>query len=146
MKQQIVILKMKSGLEVVGSLILDQSKDYNSISIQNPLQIIYKNIPGYSFPIISLKHYILFAVDNARVAFRKADITNVVPARPSFVKFYVTNVNKKELITDVDQQLESLSFYDTPEEERSVEDKAKRKQANYRHILELFDETGRKPN
>lgn len=146
MKEAIVILKLKGGMEVVGSLVVDQPKSFESIVLRTPLQIIYKMIPGYSFPLISLKHYMIFAEDNAKISFRKVDIANIVRARPAFVKFYRVSVNKKEILDDVDYQLDTLSFYDTPEHERTKEDKEKKKQSGYRQILENFDRTGRKPN
>lgn len=138
----IVIVKLKNGTELVGDLVAVYP---TQIELTAPLMINYQVLPGYKFPIVSFKQFIMFAEDGTRVPLEKRDIATLVPARKSFASFYMSSL-KTTNMKSFDKVFDEIVDENTPEVEKSDEEKQKAKEARNARLLEAFDVTGEKPN
>lgn len=135
----ICILKLKNGTELVGDIVSDS---LDKITINSPLQIDYKYMPGNMFPIILLKAFILLAKDNVQVVFDKAEVFAVVPARESFAKYYNIVSSSHDDMKIYDKALNNLVYQTMPVSK--IPDMEK--QSLFRSILENYSVTGVKLN
>lgn len=107
----ITIIKLNSGLEVVGNL------DYESndfLVLSKPLQINYRYFVGPS-PSVSFIRYIMFG-DSHNITFQKQHIITKVLARDSFKAVYETHAkyyyDEHEKIIDAELELHKKETQD----------------------------------
>ena len=99
----LTILKLINGMEVVGQVVESTTK---SITIDNPIQINYKNIEQ-PVPSVSLTRYMQFA-DTRQHQFNKRDILSMSGVMKGMELYY--DAALEHFKTDVDQIVERELF------------------------------------
>lgn len=138
----IMILKMKSGIEIVGEL---AALEDEQVALRSPYLINYKSIPGLPFPVVSLKHYILFAEDGVFVPFLKRDISATVIARESFARFFKMTISTT-MMGQIDNLLDDMVRGTDTRGVLNDDDTKRLKELSYKQQLEEFDVTGEYSN
>lgn len=131
----IVVIKLKTNMELVGEMLIDNDE---YIGIKQPLQIIFKQIPGLLYPLLTLKDYMVLAPDNALISFPKRDLA-VLPviARAPFAKFYELNVKTASSLSQfIDNACTAFVKSETP---LTPEELVEAKQHRFQSMLEQFD-------
>lgn len=101
----IVLLKLSSGIEVVGHLEIENNSE---VILNKPLQINYKYFFNNT-PSLSLTRFILFAESDS-IVFDKTHIVCKVIPREVFERFYNESVKYfyEELSREVDAEMEMM--------------------------------------
>lgn len=121
----ITIIKLTNGVEIIGSVV---SQDVDSITIEDPLQINYRQRMDMAPPTVSLHRFNPFA-KNTTHTFRYIHILSFAEPMDGLVKYYSATLNsiKEEVDAHVDNELNEAakSFSDDPSDiDRAMMEKA----------------------
>jgi hypothetical protein len=106
----IKLIKLVSGVEVMGEVLLETKK---SITLENPIQINYRNIDG-PMPAVSVTRYLQFASER-QSEFDMKYVLNVVGVIQGMEKFYHYSLNNFKVSVDklVDRELAKVVYDST---------------------------------
>lgn len=121
----ITIIKLTNGTEIVGNVI---TQDSDSVTVEDPLQINYRQRMDMGPPAVSLYRFNPFA-KNTIHSFRYIHVLSFAEPKDGLVKYYSATLNtiKEGMDTHVDNELTEAakSFYDDPSDiERAMMEKA----------------------
>lgn len=103
----IKLIKLVSGVEVMGEVLSETKK---SITLENPIQINYRNIDG-PMPAVSVTRYLQFASER-QSEFDMKYVLNVVGVIQGMEKFYYYSLNNFKESVDklVDRELAKVVY------------------------------------
>lgn len=141
----IVIVKMKNNLELVGEF---ETETEELVSLKQPLQVVFKTIPGLFVPFLTLKDYMSLAMDGVPIEIKKSDISiGPMLAREPFAKFYKLNIQTSISTSKfIDQACNAYVRAETPETMLSPQEKEIAKEQRHKMMLEHFDVRYERPN
>jgi hypothetical protein len=121
----ITIIKLTNGTEIVGTVI---TQDSDSVTVEDPLQINYKQRMDMAPPTVFLHRFNPFA-KNTTQKFRYIHILSFAEPMDGLVKYYSATLNsiKEDVDTHVDNELNEAakSFNDEPNDiDRAMMEKA----------------------
>jgi hypothetical protein len=124
----IKLIKLVSGVEVMGEVVSESKK---SITLDNPIQINYRNIDG-PMPAVSVTRYLQFASER-QSEFDMKYVLNVVGVIQGMERFYHYSLNNFRESVDklVDRELTKVVYDDLKLNDDT-------KQEAYTALLESF--------
>ena len=104
----IVLIKTRSGAEIVGSVVKENAK---GLVISDPFLINYRFTVGQPMPSISLSRYMPFAIDSERMFDWDDIMHNTVPSKP-FEMYYQNALEycKENVDKSVNDELTSAAL------------------------------------
>jgi hypothetical protein len=103
----IVILKLKNGIEVIGTVV---SADARGWDVANPFIINYRFVAGHPMPTISVSRYIPFAADHQH-KFSKQDVMHHTTPSKAFASYYQKSLEycEQHIDKNVDEDLNDIA-------------------------------------
>ena len=113
----IVLVKFTNGVEIIGTFVDQSSK---LITIENPIQINYKNLESY-VPSILLTRFMQFA-KHRQHEFDKKNVLNVTEPNEHMERYYEIALNHFETEVDgvVEKELARVIASETEEDQADV--------------------------